>query len=54
MQEYFLGKNIEQRKADLYIASDGFFDVMYKKPYIKSAGICQSILLDVNKINNKS
>lgn len=33
------------------IAKDGHYDVVYSKTYIKSAGICQSILFDVLKYN---
>jgi hypothetical protein len=31
----------------LYLAPDGYFDVIYSKVFIKSAGVCQSLLLDV-------
>ena len=31
----------------LYLAMDGFLDTVYSKSYIKSAGLCQSLILDV-------
>ena len=36
-----------KQKIQLFLAADGYFDVVYDKSYIKSAGICQSVLLDV-------
>ena len=36
--------------VQLCLAPDGYFDVVYSKSFIKTAGICQSLLLDVNPI----
>ena len=35
-------------QARLYLTSDGYFDVLYNKAYIKSAGVCQALVLDVS------
>lgn len=37
----------ERKVIRLYLGVDGKFDLIYKKSTIESAGICQSILLDV-------
>ena len=34
--------------AKIYLTSDGYFETMYDKKYIKDIGICQSIILDVS------
>lgn len=46
-QEFNFQGNTKKLKANLFINSDGFFDIIYNKSYIKTAGICQSIILDV-------
>lgn len=38
----------------LYLNAGGIFDVVYDKAEIKSAGICQSIILDVRPYNSHS
>ena len=35
-------------KGTVYLGPDGLFDVVYGKAFIKEAGICQSIILDVD------
>lgn len=37
----------EQKRIRVYLEPNGRFDTIYDKSTIKSAGICQSILLDV-------
>lgn len=36
-----------QHNIKVYLTNEGYFDTMYEKSYIKTAGLCQSILLDV-------
>lgn len=36
-----------RRRVTLYLAADGAFDTVYAKSYVKSAGVVQSLLLDV-------
>lgn len=46
----FLNNEIQtkpQKTIRMYLESDCKFDTIYNKSTIKSAGICQSILLDV-------
>ena len=38
---------MKPKKVQLYIAPDGYFDTVYEKSFVKSAGICQSLVLDV-------
>ena len=41
-------KPVERRtQVQLFLGPDGCFDVVYNKAEIKSAGICQSLVLDV-------
>jgi hypothetical protein len=41
-------KDVESSpQIQLFLAGDGCFDVVYTKQEIKSAGICQSLVLDV-------
>jgi len=36
------------KRIRIYLEHNGKFDILYDKATIKAAGICQSILLDVN------
>ncbi len=36
-----------RHRMQVYLDEDGYFDVVYRKAHIKSAGVCQSILLEV-------
>lgn len=51
-QEFFFEEN-SSKVAELYLAPDGYFDILYQKSYIKTVGMCQSILLDVLNLHNK-
>jgi hypothetical protein len=42
----------KRKKVRLYLNPGGVFDVVYDKEKIRSAGICQAIVLDVRVINN--
>ena len=44
----------EERRVRVYLEPNGRFDTIYNKSTIKSAGICQSILLDVILLFNLS
>jgi len=39
------GKN--NNPLQLMVAKDGYYDVIYPKSYIKTAGFCQSIIFEV-------
>ena len=40
--------HVPKKTVQLYMSSEGgAYDVLYDKAYIKTAGICQSILLEV-------
>jgi hypothetical protein len=43
-----ISKVPKTRTVRLFMGSDGNYDVLYTKSYIKSAGISQSVLMDVN------
>lgn len=38
----------DRQRIKLYLSADGGFDTVYEKSFIKSAGLCQSILLEVS------
>jgi hypothetical protein len=40
----------EKKVLNLMLNPDGYFDVVYSKSFIKSAGLCQSILFEVSYI----
>lgn len=40
-------ENNKKKIVNLYLDEDGDLDVIYEKNYIKSCGMCQSIILDV-------
>lgn len=44
---YSFGTTKEQIPLKVVLNADGYYDAIYKKNYINTAGICQSILLDV-------
>ncbi len=46
--ELNFGVGSKPRKVRLYLGPDGGFDTLYDKSFVKSAGICQSMLLDVS------
>ena len=43
--------NLEEKRKNLQLmmANDGYFDVVYAKSFIKSAGICQSLIFEVRE-----
>jgi len=36
-----------ERQVAVYINPEGYFDIVWKKDFIKRCGLCQSIVLDV-------
>lgn len=47
-KSFEISKAHGSRTVRLFMGSDGNYDVLYTKDFIKAAGICQSVLLDVN------
>jgi len=47
-QEFSFPGTKAKAKVQLYLGPEGYFDVVCDKAFVKSAGICQSLILDVS------